>query len=62
MLEILEFIFSSPFKFIGSLFLLLLLLAIIESVVVNICNCIIKCRKLKTIEKVNRDKKIEIDL
>lgn len=61
MLEILEFVFSSPFKFIGSLLLLLLILAIIEEVVVNICNCIVNCRKLKALEKVNTDKIVITD-
>ena len=47
MLKIVEFMFSSPLKFIGCFFMLLLILAVIEGAIANICNTIISCKRLK---------------
>lgn len=47
MLKILEFMFSGPLKFIGCFFILLLILALIEGAIANICKTIIASKALK---------------
>lgn len=54
MLEILEFVFSGPFKFLGCFFILLLFLALIEGVVANICTTIMTIKKIKYLKEIDR--------
>lgn len=58
MLKILEFMFSGPFKFLGCFFIILLVLALIEGAIANICKTIMTCKQLKYGKEPKSDNEI----
>lgn len=46
-LDLIKFVLSGPFKFIGFLFILLIIATLIEGIVGNICRTIIFSKKIK---------------
>lgn len=61
MITILEFMFSGPFKFLGCFFILLLVLALIEGAISNICKTIMTVNALKYNKKLDTSVKNNIN-
>lgn len=58
-LDLLKFVLSGPFKFIGFLFILLIVATLIEGIVGNICRTIITTRKIKYDKEIQTEQEIK---
>lgn len=61
MLDILKYIFSSPWIFVGTLVLIYALGEVIGNIVINICKAMIGSRAIKYLDKKDKDIDIKIE-
>lgn len=54
-LDLLKFVLSGPFKFLGFFMILLIVTVLIEEAICNICNVILYTKKMKYGKKIESD-------